>query len=330
MISGGPRSRAGTREEAGMPVLFDSGARVGRPRLRTRHSVRGITGSDGRHAVAFLLPFCLFLLVFQYYAIALMVKNSLYSYSLSGRSSAQFVGFANFSRLVHDPVARQSVEVTALYAVGMVVTQVPLGLGLAILLNRRRRGVQLIRTVIFSPVVTSVVVVSTMWTFIFAPSGGLANSVLRVFGLGPLRFLTGANQALPSIILMTFWEEVGFAMVLYLAGLQAIPAVYEEAAAVDGAGAFRRFWYVVLPLMRRTTALVIVVSTVFAFQAFAQPYIMTNGGPSGRTNFMVFNIFTEAFALGDPGYASALAVVLLLIIALITAVQMRALRSRTN
>jgi multiple sugar transport system permease protein len=291
---------------------------------------KATNSGDGRHALLFLLPFCAFLLVFQYYSIGLMVRNSLFSYSLLNTSHETFVGLSNYGQIVHDPIAIQSREVTLLFAVGIAITQVPLGLGLAILLNRRRRGVALIRAVAFSPVVTSVVVVATMWTFIFAPSDGLANSVLHVLGLGPFRFVTSSSEALASIILMTLWEEVGFSMVIYLAGLQSIPSIYEEAAAVDGAGPIGRFWYGVLPLLRRTTVLVVVVSTVFALQAFAQAYIMTNGGPDGSTNFMVFNIYSEAFSLGNPGYASALAVVLLLIVVVITTVQLRVLRSRVD
>jgi ABC-type sugar transport system permease subunit len=199
-----------------------------------------------------------------------------------------------------------------------------------VLLNTRRRGAPILRAIVFLPVVTSVVVVSTMWTFIYAPSNGLANSVLNAFGLPNLAYLTTAHQALPSLIVMTAWEEVGFSMMLFLAGLQSIPAEYEEAAAVDGANAWQRFWHVVLPLLARTTVLVVIVNTIFALQSFAQAYIMTQGGPSGSTNFMVYNIYTNAFSLGNPGYASALSVVFLIIVLLVSLVQMRSLRGRVD
>ena len=179
---------------------------------------------DARYGMLFLAPFCLFLIVFQYFAIGLMLRNSFYSFSLLNLGISKFVGWGNYRNLVHDHMAIQSIEVTVLFALGSVLTQVPLGLGLAIMLNRSGRSTTLLRALAFSPVVSSVVVVTTMWTFIYAPSGGLANSILAVFGLGPLKFVTSSSQALASVILMTLWEEVGFSMVLFLAGLQSIPA----------------------------------------------------------------------------------------------------------
>ena len=279
-------------------------------------------------AVACLVPFLVLLAIFQYFAIGLMIRNSLYSYSLLNSSFSKFVGLSNYREILHDHLALQSIAVTLLFALGVVVTQVPLGLGLALLLNMRRRGAPLLRSIVFVPVVTSVVVVTTMWTFIYAPSSGLANSVLHSLHLPMFKFLTTSHQALPALVIMTLWEEVGFSMMLFLAGLQSIPTEFEEAAAVDGAGTWSRFWKIVLPLLNRTTVLVVVVSTIFALQAFTQSYIMTQGGPDGATNFMVYNIYTEAFNLGNPGYASALSVILLVIIIIVSAVQMRALRGR--
>jgi ABC-type sugar transport system permease subunit len=279
-------------------------------------------------AVACLVPFLIMLAIFQYFAIGLMIRNSLYSYSLLNTSFSKFVGLGNYREILHDHLALQSIAVTLLFALGVVVTQVPLGLGLALLLNMRRRGAPLLRSIVFIPVVTSVVVVTTMWTFIYAPSGGLANSVLAALHLPQFKYLTASHQAIPALVIMTLWEEVGFSMMLFLAGLQSIPTEFEEAAAVDGAGSWARFRKIVLPLLNRTTVLVVVVSTIFALQAFTQSYIMTQGGPDGATNFMVYNIYTEAFSLGDPGYASALSVVLLVIIIIVSAVQMRALRGR--
>ncbi|HTT92830.1 MAG TPA: sugar ABC transporter permease [Acidimicrobiales bacterium] len=307
--------------------LAAAGRALNRPIRRTWTARGGVHRGDARYGLLFLLPFCAALIVFQYVAIGLMIRNSLFSYSFLG-GTTKFVGVGNYTTLVHDPLAIQSIEVTVLFALGSVLLQVPLGLALAILLNRPGLSTTALRAIIFSPVVSSVVVVTTMWTFIYAPSGGLANSILAVFGIAPLKFITSSNEALASVIVMTLWEEVGFSMVLFLAGLQAIPRDYEEVAALDGAGALQRFWYVVLPLLRRTTLLVVVTTTVFSFQAFAQAEIMTNGGPNGSTNFMVFNIYEEAFTLGDPGYASALSVVLLLIVLVVSLTQMRAIRSR--
>jgi len=306
----------------------------GRPRKTTTlgRSRRGpsiLRHKQARAALLLLLPFCALLLLFQYYAIGLMVRDSLFSYSNLNSALSRFIGLENFRNLLHDSVAMQSLEVTTIFAAGSVVTQVPLGLLLALFLKRKRRSTTFFRTVSFSPVVLSVVVVSTMWTFILASNGGLANSALQTVGLPSLNFLTSGRDALPSLIVMTLWEEVGFSMVLYLAGLQSIPRECEEAAAIDGASTLQRLRFVTLPLLRRTTLLVTVTATVFSFQAFAQPYIMTLGGPNGTTDFMVYDIYRTAFTLGEPGYASAISVLLLVIVLIVSLAQMRGLRSNT-
>lgn len=301
-----------------------------RPMLRRLRLPSARNRDTATTAIACLVPFLVLLGIFQYFAIGLMIRNSLYSYSLLNTGYSKFVGLGNYREILHDHLAIQSIEVTLLFAAGVVVTQVPLGLGLALLLNMRRRGAALLRSIVFVPVVTSVVVVTTMWTFIYAPSGGLANSVLHALHLPMFQYTTTPHQALPSLIVMTLWEEVGFSMMLFLAGLQSIPAEYEEAAAVDGAGSWSRFWRIVLPLLSRTTVLVVVVSTIFALQAFTQAFIMTQGGPDGSTNFMVYNIYTDAFNLGNPGYASALSVILLAIVIVVSALQMRTLRGRSR
>lgn len=298
-------------------------------RGRVRHRLlRG--RSDLGRGLLLLLPFVGALILFQYLAIGLVVRNSFYSYSLLTPGRATFVGLGNYRYLFSDPQAAQSIEVTVLFAVGSVVTQVPIGLALAVMLNRQGPVSTVLRAIVFSPVVSSVVVVSTMWTFIFDPQEGLANGLLHTIGLPGLSYLTSQHQALGSLIVMTLWEQVGFSMVLYLAGLQAIPVEFEEAAVIDGAGSWRRFFEIILPLLRRTSALVVVTATVFAFQAFAQAFIMTSGGPNGATNFLAYDIYTNAFTNSDPGYGSTLSVVLLLLVLVVSLWEFRLLRSKVD
>jgi multiple sugar transport system permease protein len=311
-----------------LPTREKTACTVPQPRRLRHRLLRG--RSDLTRGLLLLLPFVGALVLFQYVAIGLVVRNSFFSYGLLDPGRAAFVGLGNYRYLFSDPQAAQSVEVTALFGVGSVLTQVPLGLALAVLLNRQGRGATVLRAIVFSPVVSSVVVVSTMWTFIFDPQEGLANGLLHTIGLPGLSYLTSQNQALGSVLVMTLWEQVGFSMVLYLAGLQAIPVEYEEAAVVDGAGSWQRFFTIVLPLLRRTTALVVVTATVFAFQAFAQAFIMTSGGPNGATNFLTYNIYTQAFTNSDPGYASTLSVVLLLIVLAVSLLELRLLRSKVD
>ena len=174
-------------------------------------------------AVAFLAPFLALLIAFMYVPIAAMVLNSLESYNLLNPSDSTFVGLDNYARVLADPLAAKSLVVTITFALALVLIEIPLGLGFALIVNRAVRGIAFVRGSVFAPVVTSVVVVATMWTFLLEPVHGLINNAVSVVGLGPFDFLTSKSEALPSLIAMTLWQQVGFSMVLFLAGLQAIP-----------------------------------------------------------------------------------------------------------
>jgi ABC-type sugar transport system permease subunit len=183
-----------------------------------------------------------------------------------------------------------------------------------------------VRTLVFLPVVTSQVVVATMWTFMLGRQG-LFNSVLGALGIEPVSFLANKHLALLAIIIMTVWQQVGLACVIFLGGLQRIPAEIEESAALDGAGPWRRMWSIVMPLVSRTTVVIAVVITVFALQAFAPAYIMTGGAPEGSTNLIVYHIYKTAFVLQDPGYASALSIVVLAFALVVSLAQAKILRA---
>lgn len=174
---------------------------------------------------------------------------------------------------------------------------------------------------------TSAVVVATMWTFLLEPNNGLINSALSAVGLPRAAFLTSRSQALPAVVLMMLWQQTGFATVLFLSGLQGIPRDLEDAASVDGATTLQRLLYVILPLLARTTVFVVVIMTVFSLQAFAPPLIMTGGGPEGTTNFVAYDIYQLAFSLQQPGLASAVSVVFMVIVLSISLLQMRLLRA---
>lgn len=279
-----------------------------------------------RIAVAFLAPFLVLLLIFQYLPLAVMVRDSLHEFTLYNPGMAEFVGVDNFVRAFTNPTALGSMLVTIGFMLGFLVVTVPLGFLLAVYLNTHLPARGIIRTLVFLPVVTSVVVVATMWGFILNQSG-LANSALGSVGLGPFNFLTDSGLALPAVILMSAWQQIGLAAVMFLGGLQSIPEDVLEAANVDGAGPVRRLFSIIMPLVSRTTVLVTVVMTVFAIQAFAPAYVITSGGPQGTTNLFVFEIYRTAFFLQQPGYASALSVILLLFALLISAIEMRLLRT---
>ena len=276
----------------------------------------------------FVGPFLVMLAVFQYWPVATMVRDSLYDFQLLDPSRRTFVGLGNYAYVFTDPDRLQAFAVTFGFAAGVVCLVVPLSFLLAVFLNGRFPARALVRTVVFLPVVTSAVVITTIWTFLLEPGHGLINGALAALGLPRLAFLTSATEALPSLVLMTVWQQTGFATVLFLSGLQAIPPELDAAAAVDGATATQRLRLVTLPLMARTAMFVVVMMTVFSLQAFAPPLIMTNGGPEGTTNFIAYDVYTLAFSLQLPGLASAVSVVFALVVMAISLLQMRLLRAR--
>ena len=278
--------------------------------------------------LGFLGPFLAMLALFQYWPVARMARDSLYDFTLLNPAQRSFIGLENYLTLLTDPDRQQAFLVTFAFALGTVCTVIPLAFLLAVYLNGRLPARAVIRTVIFLPVVTSSVVVATMWTFLLEPNNGLINSALLSVGLHRAEFLTSSTQALPSIVLMMLWQQTGFATVLFLAGLQGIPRDLEDAASVDGATAMQRLFHVTLPLLARTTVFIVVIMTVFSLQAFAPPLIMTGGGPDGVTNFVAYDIYELAFTLQQPGLASAESIVFMLIVLAISLLQMRLLRAR--
>jgi len=270
------------------------------------------------------------LITFQEWPLATMLLDSFREFTFLNPDVSSWVGFKNYETLLQDPSVIASLRATALFAVGTVVLVIPLGLALAVFVNQKFRGARLLRTLAFTPVVTSIVVIATLWTFLLDPGHGLANTVLGAVGVGPQPFVTSAAQALPSLIVMTVWAQVGFVMILFLGGLQGIPGELLEAAVIDGASRWQAFRYVTLPLLRRTTLFVGVIMTVFSFQAFAPAYVMTGGGPESSTLLFVFYIYQTAFTFLRPGYAEALSVLLMAVILLVSAVQFGLARSRKD
>ena len=281
-------------------------------------------------AVGFLAPFMLLLLIFQYVPLLVMARNSFYDYSLLNPGAEKFVGLRNFTDMIEYDDAGKSFGITFLFAFGVVVFVIPIAFALALFLNSKLPARGLVRTMIMLPVVTSSVVIATMWSFLLDPSNGLINGALDIVGVARQPFLTSTTQALPSLIAMTLWQQVGFGAILFLAGLQGVPSELGEAARIDGATRWQVLWNITIPLLSRTTLFVVVIMTVFSLQAFAPAFLMTQGGPQESTNLIVYHIYNTAFIMQQAGYASALSVILLLVVLAISMVQMALLRSRWN
>ncbi len=275
-------------------------------------------------AAMFLLPAAGGILLFSILPIIQAFRISFFDYSLLNPEQV-FIGFSNYDRAWTDPVFRVALTNTGLYTVLLVTIQTAAALVLALLLKQQVRGLAFFRSSIFLPVITSLVVISTVWKLMFN-SQGFLNSFLQTVGLGAQPFLASSGQALLSLVFMGVWKDVGFYMLIFLAGLQAIPMELYESAEIDGATKARRFVWITLPLLRRATVFVIVVGTISAFKVFTPVYLMTDGGPADSTTVIVFYIFRSAFRYFQMGYASAMSFILLGIVLILTVVQFRLLR----
>lgn len=291
---------------------------------------RGMAVQREAYWLAFwlLLPATLGLFVFTFIPIAYALWISFNNYQLlSGNTSP--VGLANYTRLIGDPVFWNALWVAAAYTAITVVAQVVGGLGLALLIKDKLRGLAFFRTVYFLPVVASFVVMATVWKFLYAETG-IFNTLLLTVGIPPQPFLRSADQALVSIAVLGFWKFVGFNMLVFLGGLQAIPADVYEAAAMDGAGRLQSFVRITLPLLKRVMLFVVVMTTIEAFKVFTPVYVMTSGGPQDSTNAIVFLVFRTAFRYYEMGYAAAMSFVLLAMVVVVMLLQFRALRTEVE
>jgi multiple sugar transport system permease protein len=277
----------------------------------------------------FIGPALLGLALFKLYPILVGLAASLFDYeAISGRKA--WVGLGNYRELLADGLFWRACWNTFLFNAVVTPLQVILALGLAVLVNRRLPGMAVFRAIFFVPAVISLVVASIVWDLIYNPDNGLANSLLAVLGVPPQPFLVSARQAMGAVIAMVTWKGVGYWMVIFLAGLQAIPGVFREAALLDGASAWQFFWRVTLPLLVRTIVFVVVADTAINFLLFAPMYIMTQGGPSDSTTVLMFEVYRNAFVYFRLGYASAVSTVLLALMLVVVLVQFRVLRPRVE
>ena len=268
---------------------------------------------ERRAAYLFLSPWILGLVCFVLGPVAVSVVLSLSNYSIVFPS--RWVGLENYRTMIHDQIFWQSLTVTLTYVLYSIPLYLVVGLGLSLLLNMKRRGVNIFRTVIFLPYVISGVAVAILWSSLLNPQFGGVNWVLRHAGVSnPPLWLGSPTWAMPSVVLIGLWS-VGGGAIIYLAGLQNIPAQLYEAAAVDGAGAWQRFRYVTFPMLTPTLLFVLLTSLVSAFQVFDIVYLLSHaqGAASTALNFYLLNMWTQGFGNGRLGYASALAWVLVLI-----------------
>jgi multiple sugar transport system permease protein len=235
----------------------------------------------------------------------------------------RFVGFENYQRLMADRTFSIALGNTVYYVTMMVPITTILALLLALLMNQKLRAITWYRTAFFMPVITSTVAVALVWSWIYAKDFGLLNYFLRFFGVEPIAWLTSSQWAMLAISIMAVWSNVGQGMIIFLAGLQAIPQSYYEAAEVDGANSWQRFYKITLPLITPSLFFYFVITMIDAFQMFEQIYVMTRGRPTNATFTIVYYIYRNAFRNFKMGYASTQAIVLFIIIMALTLVYWR-------
>jgi multiple sugar transport system permease protein len=261
----------------------------------------------------FVAPYAVFFVLMLVVPLCVGIRLSMTRGDLFGIE--EFVGFDNFTRLIRDPVFRQTVWNTLYFVLITVPAMTVIGLLLALALNREGRWAAALRAIFFASTVLSVTVVTLIWRLVLIPEGGLAAVVARVIGHEPIAFLNEQAFAMPAIAVTTIWWGLGLPMVLFLAALQQIPRDLYEAAALDGASRARTLFSITLPSIRRTIALVIIVEVILQFQLFGQPHLMTGGGPNNSTRPVVLFIYETGWKQWQLGYAAAAAQVLFAMIA---------------
>jgi multiple sugar transport system permease protein len=286
-----------------------------RPGLLTR-----LTRSEHLAGWAFVAPAVILIAVFALIPIGWSLLLSLQANNLI--APAHYVGLANYRALAKDPQFRSAIGHTLLYTVVFVPVSVLGALGLAVALNRRIRGIRFYRLAVFVPLVTSTVATGIIFLWLLDPTFGLVNYLLHAVGLPQQQFLQDPNQALWCIVAMTVWGWLGFDVIIFMAGLQGIPADVLEAAEMDGASRFSAFRSIVVPLLGPATLFLVVWSTINALQLFDEIYVTTRGGPLGSTTVIVYYLYQQAFQFFNGGYGAAIAYVLFVAILIVTLVQL--------
>jgi multiple sugar transport system permease protein len=288
-------------------------ARVGSNPVSAWYRRRNRLG-DLSAAVVCLLPAAVVLGVFSLYPILYSGYLSLVEWD-GLAADRPFVWFDNYVRLARSGLLGNSVKVTLIYAAGVTLGSLVVGLLAAVLLDRVVRGRTLYRAIYFLPVVTATVAIAVVWKLLLDAGSGYVNTVLRGVGITAPSWLRDPTWAMPAVILVGVWKRLGFNMVVYLAGLQSVPREVQEAAAVDGAGPAAVFRDVTLPLLAPTTLLLAILGVIDAFLVFDQIYIMTGGGPVGSTEVLGLLLYRQAFDYFDLGGASAIGWVMFALVA---------------
>jgi multiple sugar transport system permease protein len=304
-------------------------------RVKHRRSVRQVLHEMRREWTAYLFnaPGLIVFAIFTVYSLYVSFVMSFHDWEILG--DPKYVGLDNYRKVLTDGEFHEALGHTVYFVIGTVAPTMLLGLGLALLLNSQIKGLGLFRTAYYLPVLTPITIAALLWTWVYEADFGLANYYLQALGIidEPVFWLANRATAMPAVIVMNIWQGAGFSMLVYLAGLQAVPTELYEAAEVDGANSWQKFRRITLPLLAPTTFFLLVINLVGAVKNFAPIFVMTNGGPpgpGGSTTTVVFYIYQVAFRFFEMGYASALAYTLFVLLFGISFLQYRWYRKRVD
>ncbi|MNM85267.1 L-arabinose transport system permease protein AraP [compost metagenome] len=297
--------------------------RSGEPKVRKKR-----LSSDGKWGLIMVTPYIVHFIVFVLGCLLASLYFSFSKYDIL--NPPEWTGLDNYVKLFHEPVFWKALKNTLYFTVLFVPLQTILSLILAVALNQRLRGLKVFRLSHFLPVISSWTVILYVSDAIFNPRFGFANTILVKLGLDPQKWLQDEHLVIPLLVLIAVWKGIGYIMVIFLAGLQNVPSEVYEAAEIDGAGTFRKFRNITIPLISGTTFLVLILSTISTFQAFEQIYVMTGGamdassagGPNKASLVLMIYLYQEGFSFLRMGYASAIAWVLFVILFILTVIQM--------
>lgn len=300
------------------PLLKETAVKAGVSSITTRKHFGLIEKAKD---FMFAVPALIFLAVFLYYPLLNSVYISFTNWNMT-KPVKKFVGADNYVKLFKNEDLYQSLKVTLHYTLLDVVLTLTIGLLLALLFNVfRSKMYAVMRGIIFMPHYISMVIAAMVFTWIYNGQYGLLNRVTELMGFEPIQWLTNPSTALPALVAVSVWKGVGFAMMLFISGMRGIPNEYYEAAAIDGASGFSRFRYITLPLLSPMTLFLVITTFISSMQVFQSIDIMTNGGPLQATNAIVYWIYTMAFTEFKTGRASALVMILFVIILVLTIIQ---------
>lgn len=284
---------------------------------------------NARIGIMLLAPSALLLVAFTFYPTVATLIDSFYS-TPRGRRPAEFIGVDHFRTMMADPVFRGAMVNNMIYAAVIIPASMGLALAMAMLVNAQIGGRALVRLAFFTPTILPMIAVANIWMFFYAPDYGLIDQFLGLFGLGGNNWLGQPGTALWALIVITVWKLAGFFMIFYLAALQQIPPSLLEAATLEGASATQRLRRVILPLLMPTTLFILINAVIEAFRLVDHVIALTRGGPNNSTQLLLHYIYQVAFSYWDTGYAAALSVALLAVLALIALIQFGVLDKRIH